>query len=83
MPRRRARSCVGEVAVGVEAVGEFVGQPGQLVGAVLAGQAGQLGLGVRAGLGVDDIGQPVPEAADHRDVAGADLAVALGCGGGG
>ena len=28
---------VGEVAVGVEAVGELVGQLGQLIGAVLAG----------------------------------------------
>ena len=36
---------VGEVAIGVEAVGQLVGQLGQLVGAVLAGQAGQLRLG--------------------------------------
>ena len=42
----QAASCgavvVGEVAVGVEAVGELVGELGQLVGAVLGGQPGQL-----------------------------------------
>ena len=52
---------VGEVAVGVEAVGELVGQPGQLVGAVLAGQAGQLRFGFVAGLDVDEVGQPMPK----------------------
>ena len=68
---------VGEVAVGVEAVGELVGQLGQLVGAVLAGQAGQLRLGFVPGLDVDEVRQPVQEAADHRDMAGAEVAVAL------
>ena len=72
---------VGEVAVGVEAVGELVGQLGQLVGAVLAGQAGQLRFGFGAGLDVDEIGQPVEEAADHRDMAGTEVAVALRFGG--
>ena len=73
---------VGEVAVGVEAVGEGVSQPAQFVGAVLTGQSGQLGFGFLAGLDIDEIGQSVHEAADDRDVAGADLAVALGlCGG--
>ena len=47
---------LGEVAVGVEAVGEGVGQPGQFVGAVLAGQSGQLCFGFVAGLDVDEIG---------------------------
>ena len=72
---------VGEVAVGVEAVGELVGQLGQLIGAVLAGQAGQLRFGFVPGLDVDEVGQPVPEAADHRDMAGAEVAVALCFGG--
>ena len=54
-PRRLARSHVGEVAVGVEAVGERVGQLGQLVGAVLAGQSGQLGFGFLPGLDVDEV----------------------------
>jgi hypothetical protein len=48
---------------------------------VLAGQAGQLRLGFGAGLDVNEVGQPVPEAADHRDVPCADVAVALGLGG--
>ena len=72
---------VGEVAVGVQAVGELVGQLGQFVGAVLAGQAGQLGFGLVPGLDVDEVGQPVEEAADHRDMAGTDVAVALRVGG--
>ena len=46
---------LGEVAVGVEAVGEGVGQLGQFVGAVLAGQAGQVGFGFVAGLDVDEV----------------------------
>src|SRR5882757_8780132 len=50
---------LGEVPVGVEAVGEGVGQLGEFVGAVLAGQSGQLGFGFVAGLDVDEIGQPV------------------------
>ena len=48
---------------------------------MLAGQAGQLRFGLGAGLDVDEIGQPVKEAADHRDMAGAEVAVALGFGG--
>jgi len=47
---------LGEVAVGVEAVSEGVGQPGQFVGAVLAGQSRQVGFGFLAGLDVDEIG---------------------------
>ncbi len=76
-PRRLVAVDVGEVAVGVEAVGELVGQLGQLIRAVLTGQTGQLRLGFGAGFEIDEIGQPMPEAADHRDVAGAELAVAL------
>ena len=86
-PDAQAAACgavdVAEVAVGVEAVGQFVGQLGQLIGAVLAGQPGQLRLGLGAGLDVDEIRQPVHEAADHRDMTGAELTVALGGGGGG
>ncbi len=74
---------VGEVAVGVEAVGEFVGQLAQLVGAVLAAQPGQLGFGVLAGFDVDDVGQPMPETADHRHMGRPDAACALRRGGGG
>ena len=73
---------VGEVAVGVEAVGELVGQFRQLVGAVLTGQAGQLRFGCAAGLDVDEIRQAVKEAADHRDMAGTEVTVALGGRGG-
>ncbi len=73
---------VGEVAVGVEAVGELVGQFRQLVGAVLTGQAGQLRFGCAAGLDVNEIRQAVKEAADHRDMAGTEVAVALGGRGG-
>ena len=68
---------LGEVAVGVEAVGEFVGQLGQLIRAVLAGQSGQLGFGFGAGLDIDEIRQSMPKAADHRDMAGTELPVAL------
>ena len=59
---------VGEVAVGVEAVGELVGQLGQLIGAVLTGQPGQLRFGFGAGLHIDEVRQPMKEAADHRDM---------------
>ena len=38
--------------------------------------------GLGAGLEVDEIGQPVEEAADHRDMAGTEVAVALRGGGG-
>ena len=72
---------LGEVAVGVEAVGEFVGQLGQLIRAMLAGQAGQLGFGFGSGFDIDKIRQPMPEAADHRDMAGTQLPVALRLGG--
>ena len=46
---------LGEVAVGVEAVGEGVGQLGQFVGAMLAGQSGQVGFGFVPGLDVDEV----------------------------
>ena len=68
---------LGEVAVGVQAVGELVGQLGQLIGAMLTGQPGQLGFGCGAGLDIDEIRQPMPKAADHRDMAGTQLPVAL------
>ena len=74
---------VGEVAVGVEAVGECVRQLGQFVGAVLAGQVGQVGFGFVAGFDVDEVRQSVEEAADHRDMPESDDPVALRLGGGG
>jgi hypothetical protein len=74
---------VAEVAVGVQTVGQRVGQLGQLVGAVFTGEPGQLGFGFGAGLDVDEVGQSMDEPADHRDVAGAEVAVALRLGGGG
>ena len=68
---------ITEVAVRVEAVGEFVGQLGQLIRAVLGGQAGQLGFGFVPGFDIDKIRQPMPKAADHRDMTGTQLPVAL------
>ena len=82
MPRRRARSSSVKSPSGLQAVGEFVGQLGQLVGAMLAAQPGQLRLGLHPGFHVDEVGQPVPKTTDHRHVAGPDVAVALGGGGG-
>ena len=68
---------VGEVAVGVEAVGELVGQLGQLIGPVLTGQPGQLRFGLGAGLHIDEVRQPMKEPADHRDMPRPQIAVAL------
>ena len=73
---------VGEVAVGVEAVAEFVGQLAQFVWAVLAAQASELRLGFLAGLDVNEVRQPLTKAANHRDVTGADLPGAQRLGGG-
>ena len=73
---------VGEVSIGVQAVGQFVGQFGQLVGTVLAAQPGELGLGHLPGLDVDEVGQPVDETADHRHMGGTDAPIPLRCGGG-
>ncbi len=42
---------------------------------------GQLGFGLGAGLDIDEVRQPMEEAADHRDMPGAELAVALRGGG--
>jgi hypothetical protein len=50
---------------------------------MLGGQAGKLRLGLHPGLDVDEVGQPVPETADHRHVAGADAPLSLRFGGGG
>src|SRR6202041_1392591 len=71
---------IGEIAVGVEAVGEFVGELAQLVGATLTAQPGQLRLGLLASLDVDEVRQPVPKTADHHDVAGSDAAGSLALG---
>src|SRR5277367_4140882 len=82
-PRRRARSTSVKSPSGFRQSVKGVGQPGQFVGAMLAGQSGQMGFGFLAGLGIDEIGQPVKEAADHRDMAGTDDPVSLRLGGGG
>ena len=72
---------VGEVAVRIEAIGQLVGQLAQLVGAVLGAQPSQLRLGLLAGLDVNEVGQPVHEAADDGHVAGSDVSGALRGGG--
>ena len=74
---------VGEGAVGVEAVGHRLGQFGEVFGAELGSELGEAGFGVVAGRGVDPAGQPVVEVADHRDLTGSQLALALRRGGGG
>ncbi len=73
---------VAEIAVGVKAIGELVGQLGQLVGAILAAQLRQLGLGLHPGLDIDEVRQPVHKPADHRHMGGAEVPGALGGGGG-
>ncbi len=60
---------------------DFAGVGGHLVGAKVAGFAGQIGFGGFAGARVDRGGQMGHEAADHLDVPVADQAVALGGGG--
>ena len=68
---------VGVGAIGVDAVGELVGEPGQLFGADLRPVAGQVGFGTFAGGRIDPAGQSVVEVADRRNVAGAQLALLL------
>ncbi|BBX97274.1 hypothetical protein MLAC_25680 [Mycobacterium lacus] len=70
-PPRPVLVAVG--AIGVEAVGDGVGQPGQLFGPVLGALARQVGLGLIAGGRVDPAGQLVVDAADHRDLTGAEF----------
>src|SRR5882757_3461207 len=72
---------VGEVPVGVQAVGELVGQLAQLVGAMLACEPGQLRLGLLTGLDVDEVGEPMEEPTNYRDMAGPDGPVSLCLGG--
>ena len=69
---------VAEVAVGVEAVSELVGQLGQLIGTVLARPGGPAALRpcTRVSMSTKS-GMPMPEAADHRDVTGTEIAGAL------
>ena len=82
-PRRRARSASVKSPSGL--------RQSVSVSASLASSSGRCSPASRAswasalcaGLDVDEIGQPVKEAADHRDMAGAEVAVALGFGGGG
>jgi hypothetical protein len=72
---------VGEVPVGVQTIGELVGQLAQLVGAVLRAQPSKLLLGLRARFHVDEVGQPMDEAADHRDMGRPEVSRPLcGCG---
>ncbi len=73
---------IGEIAVRVEAVEEFVGQLAEFVGAMFAGQSGQLRFGFLAGLDVDDVRESVRETADDRDMASSELAVSLRFSGG-
>jgi len=44
---------------------------------MVAAQPGQLRLGMYAGFGVDEPGQPMHEAADHHHVSSSDAPVAL------
>jgi hypothetical protein len=69
---------VGELAVGVEVAGDAVGDFAQAFGTLLAGPAGQVGLGGIPSGGVDPGGQLVEEAVDDGDVEGADVSGALG-----
>jgi hypothetical protein len=46
---------------------------------MLQAQPGQLRLGLSAGLEVDELRQPMPEAANDRDMPGTEVAVALRC----
>ncbi len=74
---------IGEIAVGVEAVGEFVGEPAELVRAMLAAQPGKLRLGLLASFDVDEVRQSVHEAANNRHVGRPDASGPLRLGGGG
>ncbi len=73
---------VGEGAVGIEAIGEPIGQPGQLFGAILRAQPGQVGFGTVACRAVNPARQLVVELADHRHLARTELALPLPGGGG-
>ncbi len=58
---------VGDIAVGVEAVGHLGGQALELVGAVFFAEAGQVGFGFVAEGQADEAGQLLKEGADHPD----------------
>ena len=68
-------------AVGVEPIGQPGGELGELFGPDLGCALGELGCGVVARGAVHAGGQLVVEAADHRDVLGAERALPLACGG--
>ena len=72
---------VGVAAVGVEAGAQPLGQFDQVIRAMFGGQLGQMGFGLLAGVDIDALRQVRKESPDHFDMAGADLAVALGRGG--
>ncbi len=73
---------IAEGAVGVEAVHQPLSQFGQLVGAELGGQPGQMGFGFASGLAVDIDGQVAKEVPDHPHLAFAEAPVTLGGRGG-
>ncbi len=74
---------IAEGAVGVEAVHQPLSQFGQLVGAELGGQPGQMDFGFASGLAVDVGGQVAKEVADHPHLRLADMACTLSGRGGG
>jgi hypothetical protein len=72
---------VGEVAVGMQERVEQVHGLAQALGAVVAGDADEVGLGGDAGGRVDAVGQFGEELADEGDVLGGDRSRALSGGG--
>jgi hypothetical protein len=72
---------IAEVAVGVEAIGEPVGELRDALGAKLGGSLGQMGFGGLARQHVDAARQPLQKAADHPYVGGPDAPGSLRFGG--
>jgi hypothetical protein len=73
---------ITEIAIGVEAVGEFVSKFVQLVGAMVAAEPGKLTFGFLASLDVDEVGQPLTEAPNDCHVTVTDGSGALRLSGG-
>ena len=69
---------IRELAVGVEAVGQPVSQPGQLIRPKPGRQPGQVGFGLLAGLDVDKTRQPMQKPPDHLHVRTPDASHPLG-----
>ena len=74
---------VGVGAVGIEAIGESIGELAELLGSMLGPHLRQINVGLLAGGGIDPAGQLLEEAPDHRDLAGPELPGPLGGRGGG